>query len=145
MIKHKILKQAVLNNIMTNGNKQTSEKIFVKTVKVIQKNKRKKNFETILKTSLINSAPLIYIKQVKRKRKRATEFPFLLNSKLKMFYAMKFLISNSKKTATGKFYKSFSKELLNSSGKISLSFKRKIDLHEDGFAKRKFANYRWFK
>ena len=47
MIKHKILKQAVLNNIMTNGNKQTSEKIFVKTVKVIQKNKRKKNFETI--------------------------------------------------------------------------------------------------
>ena len=40
MIKHKILKQAVLNNIMTNGNKQTSEKIFVKAVKVIQKNKR---------------------------------------------------------------------------------------------------------
>ena len=111
MIKHKILKQAVLNNIMTNGNKQTSEKIFVKAVKVIQKNKRKKNFETILKTSLINSAPLIYIKQVKRKRKRATEFPFLLNS----------------------------------SGKISLSFKRKMDLHEDGFTKRKFANYRWFK
>ena len=58
---------------------------------------------------------------------------------------MKFLISNSKKTATGKFYKSLSKELLNSSGKISLSFKRKMDLHEDGFAKRKFANYRWFK
>ena len=107
--------------------------------------KRKKNFETILKTSLINSAPLIYIKQVKRKRKRATEFPFLLNSKLKMFYAMKFLISNSKKTATGKFYKSLSKELLDSSGKTSLSFKRKMDLHEDGFTKRKFANYRWFK
>jgi|TARA_B110000967_G_C18901297_1_gene575449 ribosomal protein S7 len=144
MIKQKTLKQNISNRIMVNGNKRTSEKVLFKTLKSIQKSQAKKNFETILKTSLINSSPLLYVKQIKRKRKRTVEFPFLLNSKLKMSYAIKFLVLNSKKKKAESFYKSFNSELLNSSKKTSLSFKQKLDLHKDGFTKRKFANYRWF-
>lgn len=129
---------------MVNGNKRTSEKVFFKSLKLIQKTQLKKNFEAVLKMSLVNSSPLIYVKQIKRKRKRTIEFPFLLNSKLKLSYGIKFLVSNSKKNKAESFYKSFNTELLNSSKKISLSFKQKTDLHKDGFAKRKFANYRWF-
>ena len=58
---------------MVNGNKRISEKIFVKTLKTIQKTESKKDFESILKFSLINSAPLIYVKNIKRKRKRTAE------------------------------------------------------------------------
>ena len=144
MIKHKTLKQSIANLIMINGNKRTSEKVFFKTLKSIQKNQLKKNFEAILKTSLVNSSPLLYVKQIKRKRKRTVEFPFLLNSKLKMSYGIKFLVMNSKKNRAKSFYKSFNTELINSSKKTSLSFKQKLELHKEGFAKRKFANYRWF-
>jgi len=144
MIKHKTLKQSITNLIMINGNKRTSEKVFFKTLKSIQKNQLKKNFEAILKTSLVNSSPLLYVKQIKRKRKRTVEFPFLLNSKLKMSYGIKFLVMNSKKNRAESFYKSFNTELINSSKKTSLSFKQKLELHKEGFAKRKFANYRWF-
>jgi len=144
MIKHKTLKQSIANLIMINGNKRTSEKVFFKTLKSIQKNQLKKNFEAILKTSLVNSSPLLYVKQIKRKRKRTVEFPFLLNSKLKMSYGIKFLVMNSKKNRAESFYKSFNTELINSSKKTSLSFKKKLELHKEGFAKRKFANYRWF-
>lgn len=144
MIKHKTLKQSIANLIMINGNKRTSEKVFFKTLKSIQKNQLKKNFEAILKTSLVNSSPLLYVKQIKRKRKRTVEFPFLLNSKLKMSYGIKFLVMNSKKNRVESFYKSFNTELINSSKKTSLSFKQKLELHKEGFAKRKFANYRWF-
>lgn len=144
MIKHKTLKQSIANLIMINGNKRTSEKVFFKTLKSIQKNQLKKNFEAILKTSLVNSSPLLHVKQIKRKRKRTVEFPFLLNSKLKMSYGIKFLVMNSKKNRAESFYKSFNTELINSSKKTSLSFKQKLELHKEGFAKRKFANYRWF-
>ena len=59
MIKHKTLKQSIANLIMINGNKRTSEKVFFKTLKSIQENQLKKNFEAILKTSLVNSSPLL--------------------------------------------------------------------------------------
>ena len=61
-----------------------------------------------------------------------------------MSYGIKFLVMNSKKNRAESFYKSFNTELINSSKKTSLSFKQKLELHKEGFAKRKFANYRWF-
>jgi ribosomal protein S7 len=129
---------------MIKGNKPTSEKVLVKVIKLLQKIDKNKNFESILKTSIINSSPILYVKKIQRKRKRTTEFPFLLNSKLKLSYAIKFLILNSKKRKIEPFYKNFNQEIINSSKKISLTFKQKIEIHKEGFTKRKFANYRWF-
>jgi len=129
---------------MVNGNKRTSEKVFLKTLKLIQKTEPLRSYEAILKTALINSSPLLYVKQIKRKRKRTVEFPFLLSSKLKLSYAVKFLVLNSRKRKIQSFYKNLNLELLSSSKKSSPSFKQKTDLHKEGFAKRKFANYRWF-
>lgn len=129
---------------MIKGNKATAEKVLIRTVKLLQKTEKNKNFELILKTSILNSSPILYVKKIQRKRRRTIEFPFLLNSKLKLSYAIKFLILNSKKRKVEPFYRNFNQEILNSSKKLSLTFKQKIEIHKDGFAKRKFANYRWF-
>lgn len=139
-----MLKENILNRIMVNGNKPTSEKLLARTIKLVQKTEKDKNFETILKTGIMNSSPILYVKKIQRKRKRTTEFPFLLNSKLKLSYAIKFLVLSSKKRKIEPFFNKFSQEIINSSKKISLTFKQRIDIHKDGFAKRKFANYRWF-
>lgn len=144
MTKQRSLKQNIFNRIMVNGKKRLSEKIFVKTVKAIQRTESKKNFELVLKNSLVNSAPLVYVKHIKRKRKRTIEFPFLLSPKLKISYAIKFLISNSKKKKAVPFFKTFNAELVNSARKAGAAYKQKIEVHKDGFSKRKFSNFRWF-
>lgn len=138
-------KNRLLNHITTNGNKRTSEKLLLKTLKLMQTTHQKKDFEAIVQISLINSSPSLYIKQIKRRRRHVVEFPFLLSPKLKIAYALKGLVSNTRKNPSKAFYKSFNLELVDSSRKTSSTYKQKIDLHKTGFIKRKFANYRWFK
>lgn len=145
IISKKNYKNRILNHITINGNKRTSEKLLLKTLKLMQATHQKKDFEAILRTSLINSSPSLYIKQIKRRRRHVVEFPFLLSSKLKITYALKCLISNTRKNSSKAFYESFNTELVDSSRKTSSTYKQKIDLHKTGFIKRKFANYRWFK
>ena len=64
------LKDKMYNRIMLNGNKRTSEKLLFKTIKLTQKISLKKRGEDIVKTSLINSSPTIYIRKIQRKKKK---------------------------------------------------------------------------
>lgn len=138
------LKNNIYTHIMLNGNKQTSEKLFLKIAKKLQKVENKKKFDDILKNGIINSSPVIFLKQIKRKRKQTSEFPFLLISKSRISYGLKFIVKNCRKLNIDPFYKNFKTELLNSSRLLSQSFKTKISLHKESFLKKKFANYRWF-
>ena len=137
-------KSHICNHIMVNGNKQTSEKLFLKSVKNVQKTENKKKLKDILKTSVINSSPVVFLKHIKRKRRRTVEFPFLLVSKSRVSYGLKFILNNCRKSRTNSFYKKFNTELINSSKFSGLSLKKKNSLHQESFAKKKFANYRWF-
>lgn len=138
-----MLKKNLFNKIMVNGNKHTSEKLLTKSLKKIQKT-NKKNFKDILQLSFINSAPIVYIKNIKRKRKRNIEFPFLLSLKNRMSYGLKFIVNYSNKNKLGSFYKNFTVEIIDSSKQISQSVKKKKFFHQESFLKKKFANYRWF-
>lgn len=140
----KTIKQKIFNRLITKGSKQTAEKILLKSFKLMQKLEKKKDTKDILKLSLINTSPSLYVKNIKRKKKRTIEFPFLLKLNLRFSYGIKFLIASTKNNKQNSFYKNFMSELLNSSKKTSVSFKRKSDLHKEAFLKKKFANYRWF-
>lgn len=138
------LQQKIYNRLTTKGKKQIAEKTFLKSFKLMQKLARKKNTKEILKLSFINTSPALYLKQIKRKRKRTIEFPFLLKRNLRLSYGIKFLIASTKNKTQNSFYENFTSEILNSSKKNSSSFKRKFELHKEAFLKKKFANYRWF-
>ncbi len=140
----KTLKHNLFNHIMINGNKNTSEKILLKSLKTIQKTQSKKNFEKIVHLSLINNSPILYMKNIQRKRKRTIEFPFLLKPHLRVSYGIKFLVQYSRKQTKNLFHPNLKMEFINSSKKTSLSFKHKISVHKEAHLKRKFANYRWF-
>ena len=138
-------KTRIYNRIMLNGNKQTSEKLFFKTLKKIQKNQNKKKIEDLIKLGLVKSSPVTFLKQVKRKRKRTTEFPFLLHPNSRVAYGLKFILNNCQSTPTTRpFYKQLGLELVNSSKHLSKSVTKKVFLHQESFLKKKFANYRWF-
>jgi len=82
LVKLTILKK-FSNYLTKNGNKQTSEKLLLNSFKIIQKVQKTKNFKEILKLALVNSSPVIYIKKIKRRKKLALEFPFILKDTLK--------------------------------------------------------------
>ena len=140
----RILKHNLFNHIMVNGNKTTSEKILLKSLKLIQKNQLKKNFEKIVLLSLINNSPTVNIKNIRRKRKRTLEFPFLLKPHLRISYGIKFLLKHSKNYTEKSSYSNLEFELVNSAKKVSSSFKHKKDLYKNAFLKKKFTTYRWF-
>lgn len=129
---------------MINGNKTTSERILLKSLKLIQKTQLNKNFEKIILLSLINNSPTVNIKNIKRKRKRTIEFPFLLKPQLRISYGIKFLLQHSKNCTEKSLYSNLKLELINSAKKTSLSFKQKKDLYKNVFLKKKFTTYRWF-
>ena len=137
------VKSKLLNNLMLRGKKRTSEKIVLKSLKRFQKSDLKKNSKEFIKISLLNSAPSVQIKQIKKKRKNI-EFPFLLNNELKISYGLKSLIKNSRNKKSQSFYKNFQLELLNSSNLQGNSVNSKKQIHENAFLKKKYANYRWF-
>jgi len=137
-------KNRIHNQIMLNGNKQTSEKLFFKTLKKIQKSQKKKKLEDLIKLGLVKSSPTTFLKQVKRNRKRTTEFPFLLHPNLRVAYGLKFVLNNCKSTTVKPFYETLGLELVNSSKHSSKSVTKKLFLHQESFLKKKFANYRWF-
>lgn len=139
-----MLKKKIFNQIMSYGNKHTSEKILFKSIKKIQKLNNKKNFKSILNIAIINSSPIVYLKSIKRKRKRNIEFPFLLNLNNRISYGLKFIINYSNKIKSESFYEKLTLELLNSSKQISQSVKKKHFYHQEAFLKKKFSNYRWF-
>ena len=141
---NKSIKKSFLNLLMFNGNKKISEKILLKTLKNIQKKFNKKKSLDIVKIGLVNSSPVFFLKNIKRRKKRTVEFPFLLSSSLRTFYGINFIIANCKNKKQGRFFQKLEEELILSAQNTGLSIKRKKDLYAESVLKKKFANYRWF-
>ena len=120
---------------MSCGNKWKSENIFLKTSKKIQK-LQKLQSNTIFKFAVINSSPYFDIKQVKKRKKKLIEFPFLLPNTLRISCSIKNIINQQKKILHLNLIDS-----VDNSG-VSVDLKKKI--HKESFLKKKVSNYRWF-
>ena len=77
-------------------------------------------------------------------RKSSIEIPYLLKEDLRLFYGIKNLLNSSSSLKIKKFYKRLTDEIIKSSNLKGQSVKNKRKLHENAFAQRKFARYRWF-
>jgi ribosomal protein S7 len=130
--------------LMREGNKWTSEKMVSKSAKKLQKLKKKKNFSKLFKLAITNSSPSFYIKKLKRRNKLFKEFPFLLQTNLKVHYGLKNALKNSQTPSTKPFYFLLAQEFLKASDKTSTGFLNKTRIHQTAFTNKKFINYRWF-
>ena len=106
-----ILKNKLLNKLLKNGVKTHPEKILKLCIKQLQRKSKKKHLE-ILKKSLINSSPVIAIKQIKRRKKNVKEFPYILKKKLRLFFGLKFILRSLKLNKVNSFSRNFSDEIL---------------------------------
>ena len=142
-IKHKIF-----NHLMTNGNKETCEKTFLKSSKSLQKSLLK-NYPELIKIGIINTAPIVNVKQVrlkKGKKKNVKEYPFVLNSENRISLAIKFILETVKKKENKPFYlyTNLKQEIIANSQNNSTAVKKKDDLQKKTLLKKQYAYYRWF-
>lgn len=139
----KFIKDKIFNLLVINGKKENSEKILLKSLKLIQK-QNFKNHKDIIKYSFVNTSTLVYIKQIKRKKKKIKELPFILNKKDRISSSIKLIIKNSLKQLNVNFFKKFSQEIILSSKNQSYSIKDKNNIYDKAFLQKKYANFRWF-
>lgn len=130
------LKKKIYNHLMVSGNKHICENKFLKTLKVLQKKNKKNNIE-IIKMAVVNSAPIIQLRQIKkRKRKSVKEFPYVLKQKNRISLGIKSIVKISSIN--------LSQEILMFANKKSELLKTKETEHRLALSKKKYIFFRWF-
>jgi small subunit ribosomal protein S7 len=142
------LKEKVLNHILKNGKKKTSEKILTKSFKSMQKSQKKSHNE-VIKLSIINSTPTFRIIKLKnnrrRKKKSIKEIPaFLSTYMFRSSWSLKYLVKASNKKTSNIFYNQLKDEALLNAKHEGNAVKFKDELQNQALQKKKyFRHYRW--
>ena len=140
------MKNKIINHFMKNGEKKTSEKIFLKSFKELQKNSKKQSKE-LLKLSLSLITPIFKFYKVENKKRKKTvkEIPiFIANQNARISLAIKFIISTVNKKKTEKSYKNLNKEILLNAQSKGAAGNMKNELQKQILTKKHyFSNYKW--
>jgi len=137
------MNKKIISQLIIHGKTVVSEKILLKSVKLIQKS-IVKNHRKLIKIALVNITSLVKVKQLKRKRFQFKEFPFIINKNTRIPMALKFMFKNFDSKTEIKIEKRVVNELLQASKNIGTSINKRKNLYEYSFVKRKFSHYRWF-
>ena len=131
--------------MLKHGKKTTSEKIWFKSVKVLNK-LNIKNHKKLINRSIINVAPLLKIKQLRNKKRRSQlkEFPYIVQNKNRISSALKFFLISSEIKTEIKTYKLIVSKLLDVANNSGISIDQKKNLYNYAFLKKKYFFFRWF-
>lgn len=142
------IKNKLLNHLTKNGEKKTSEKILLKSLKKLQKESSKQT-KDIIKTALIHSTPIFKVhvienKKQKKKNRRTKKIPyFIVNSDSRISLAIKFIMEAVKKKSKPLDTKLKNEVMLNSQQKGG-SIEIKTELQKQVLINKKYFNfYRW--
>lgn len=142
------LKNQIVNSFMQNGKKRTGEQILLKLSKTLQKS-TSKNFQSLVHLAFINLVPAFKLSEQtmkKGKRKSKKIIPsFITKDSLRIMTALKSLRNIAQKDrSSDKFYKSMSKEILDTSSLKSKSLEQKIKLQNQVLLNRRYlAKFKW--
>lgn len=148
VLKKKTIKNKFINLLSINGNKNKIEKLFLKTIKEIQKS-TKKQYLNILKLSIVNNYTVLMLKKsknqkFKRKSLNKTMIPFLLKKQNRILLSLKSIIIMSKKNSKNSFFLSLKLELMHLFLELKMKKNFNEELYKLIFLKKNFAHYRWF-
>ena len=143
----KKIKIKIINHLLKNGKKKTCESILLKSFKNIQKNSLKSH-KKVIKIAIINSASIfriVKLKQKNRKKKSVKEIPsFILTNFERISWALKVILTYSKKQNANHFYKKLKQEIIINSKNKGNATDKKTDLHKQILPKKRLLLYfRW--
>lgn len=142
-------KNKIVNHIMNNGSKKTSEIVLFKSFKKLQKNS-KKQLKKIFQLAIINSTPTFKLHKIENKKQRKKnrkirEIPaFISKSTSRTSIAIKFILSSIEKKKSKGFYKQLNQEIFTTAQFKGSAIEKKNILQKQVLLKKHFFNYyRW--
>lgn len=151
MKKKIVINKKLVNHLMINGEKKTSETIFLKSIKKLHKNSKKQP-KKILQLAIINSSPIFKLHRISNKKKikksknrKVREIPaFLSNTLTRESMAIKFILSAVKKQKLKIFNLKLKEEIILAAKNKSNSIDLKTELQKQVLSKKHFFRYyRW--
>lgn len=145
-----VLKNKIINSFMSNGQKETCEKILTKTLKNLQRSNNK-NYKNILQLFILTLTPIFKLNTQSKKRgkkKNIVFTPYLIpDNELRVNFALKLLRSTLLKNKKTEFSKDLTQEILTSILlSQSSSIEKKGEIQKQVLAqKRYFYKFRWYK
>lgn len=143
------IKKKLINHLMRNGEKKTSEKILLQSLKELQKTSLKRT-KKLLKTALVNTSPVFKLhviknkKQKKKNRKIKTVPFFIYNNLARVSLAIKFILKTVTSKKAANFYIKLNEEILLNSKQQGETIKLKNEIQKQVIAnKRYFKFFKW--
>lgn len=143
------VKKKIINHLVKNGEKKTSEKLLLQSFKELQKESKKQS-ETLIKLSLANSTPIFKLHKIENKKQRKKnrkikEIPsFLSSNKARISLAIKFILKVTNRNKTKKYFEKLNKEILLNISQTGEASIVKNDLQKQVLLnKRYFQFYKW--
>ena len=137
------IQKKLINHLIIDGEKKTSEKILLKSLKILQKNSFKK-YKKIFQLALTYSTPIFKLhkisnKKLKKRTKKIREIPaFISNKQLRTSLAIKLVLRNIKKEKNLKFYQELKKEILLNATNKNNTIQLKNDLQKRILNKKRY-------
>jgi small subunit ribosomal protein S7 len=136
-----VLVQQLINKIMLDGKKSTSEKIVYDALAYVEE-RTGSNPVTVLNNALDNIRPRIEVKS-RRVGGATYQVPIEVVPRRANTLALRWLVAFARARREKTMGRRLAGELLDAKDNIGSSVKRKEDTHRMAEANRAFAHYRW--
>ena len=130
-----------INNLMKDGKKSLAEKIFYKTVEIIESRLKVNSGIDVFKKALENASPLIEVKS-KRIGGATYQVPIEVAPNRRAALAMRWLISYSVSKKGNTMADRLADELISASKGEGSSVKKREETHKMAEANKAFAHFR---
>jgi len=136
-----VLVSKFINNLMWDGKKETSRKIFYKALELIQKKTGEDGYQIFLK-AIENVKPEIEVR-ARRVGGATYQVPVEIRPKRQISLAIKWIIQAARSRSERTMIERLANELIDASKGIGNAVKIRENTHKMAEANRVFAHYRW--
>jgi small subunit ribosomal protein S7 len=130
-----------MNNLMLDGKKSLSEKIFYGAMDIIQE-KGDEDPLGVFKKAVENVKPTLEVKS-RRVGGATYQVPIEVRADRKLALAIRWLITNARARNERTMVERLANEFIDAANKRGNTIKKKEDVHRMAEANKAFAHYRW--
>jgi small subunit ribosomal protein S7 len=130
-----------INNLMLDGKKSLSERIFYDSMDLIQ-SKMNEDPLAVFKKAVENTRPVLEVKS-RRVGGATYQVPVEVRADRKQALSIRWLISSAKARTERTMVEKLANEFIDAANKRGAAIKKKEDVHRMAEANKAFAHYRW--
>lgn len=138
---HDKLVTKFINNMMQDGKKSLSERIFYSSMDLMQA-KESEDSLVLFKKAVENTKPILEVKS-RRVGGATYQVPVEVRSDRKQALSIRWLLSSAKARTERTMEEKLANELIDAANKRGAAIKKKEDVHRMAEANKAFAHYRW--